>query len=138
MKQPKQYISKVEFVVLLSIMISILALSIDIMLPALAEIAKDFNLANPNNAQLTLTFMFLGFAFGQLLLGPLSDHYGRKPVIYGGYLIFLLGCALIIFNSNFMVMLAGRLLQGIGASAPRIVGRCCPASCSPERRWCHR
>ncbi len=122
MTKPTKPLHKSEFVTLLAMMISILALSIDAMLPALGIMAKDFGLRNPNDTQLVLSLMFLGFAIGQLGAGPLSDFYGRKPVIYGGYLIFIIGCLISIFTTNFSLMLIGRFLQGIGASAPRIVG----------------
>lgn len=112
----------VEFVSLLAFMISILALSIDAMLPALAQIGMDLGLEDPNQAQLVISSMFLGFAIGQIVAGPLSDCYGRKPVIYGGYVIFILGCLLSMVTTSFTVMLIGRVLQGLGAAAPRIVG----------------
>ncbi|MGI9351222.1 MAG: multidrug effflux MFS transporter [Rhizobiaceae bacterium] len=110
-----------EFVTLLAMMTSILALSIDAMLPALGEITNDLQLANPNDSQLVVSSMFLGFAFGQIIAGPLADSFGRKPVIYGGYVIFIVGCVVSIMASSFTLMLAGRVLQGLGASAPRIV-----------------
>jgi len=110
-----------EFVSLLAIMVSILALSIDAMLPALGAISTDLKLANPNDAQLVISAMFLGFAAGQIVAGPLSDSFGRKPVIYGGYVVFIAGCVMSLTASDFTMMLAGRVLQGLGAAAPRIV-----------------
>lgn len=110
-----------EFVCLLALMGSIVALSIDAMLPALAEIGGDLALHNPNDAQLIVSIMFLGLAVGQIFAGPISDSVGRKPVIYVGYLIFVLGCLLSMLAESFAVMLVGRFLQGLGASAPRIV-----------------
>ena len=70
-------------------MVSILALSIDAMLPALDQIGRDLAVAKANDVQLVISAMFLGFAAGQLVAGPLSACYGRKPVIYGGYVIFI-------------------------------------------------
>ncbi|WP_282605126.1 multidrug effflux MFS transporter [Pelagibius sp. Alg239-R121] len=110
-----------EFVSMLALMVSLLALSIDGMLPALGEIAQDLRLSDPNDAQLVVTAMFFGFAAGQIVAGPLSDNLGRKPVIYGGYVIFIAGCLLSIAADSFAMMLAGRVLQGLGAAAPRIV-----------------
>lgn len=122
MSPPQKPLPIAEFVSLLAFMISILALSIDAMLPALGDIARDLELENPNDVQLVVSSMFLGFAIGQIVAGPLSDCYGRKPVIYGGYLIFIAGCLLAMFTSSFTMMLIGRVLQGLGAAAPRIVG----------------
>ena len=112
---------RVEFIVLVALMISIVALSIDAMLPALGEIGEDMDVAGGNRQQLVVTFLFLGLALSQLVFGPLSDSFGRKPAIYAGFVIFMVGCVLSIVATSFWVMLAGRLLQGIGAAGPRIV-----------------
>jgi len=120
--RPTPNLSTIEFVLLLALMTSILALSIDGMLPALHIIGDDLNVQNPNDTQLVISSMFLGFAIGQLLAGPLSDSFGRKPIIYLGYVFFLVGCLLSIFAENFTTMLIGRVLQGLGAAAPRIIG----------------
>ena len=110
-----------EFVALLAMMVSIVAMSTDAMLPALEEIGRDLQVGNPNDAQLVVSSMFLGFAVGQIAAGPLSDCFGRKPVIYAGYVIFIAGCVMSMMASSFAIMLAGRVLQGLGAAAPRIV-----------------
>jgi len=65
--------------------------------------------------------LFIGLAVGQILFGTLSDSVGRKPAIYAGFIIFLIGSLLCIFAADYTVMLAGRVLQGVGAAAPRIV-----------------
>lgn len=110
-----------EFVALIALVISLAALSIDAMLPALPRIASDLNAADPNDAQLIVSLMFAGFALGQLIYGPLSDNIGRKPAIYAGIAIFSVGCLCSIAATHFSVMLLGRVLQGVGAAAPRIV-----------------
>lgn len=122
MFKPVKPLGMVEFTVLLAFMISILAMSTDAMLPALSDIAEDLELSNRNDAQLVVSAMFLGFAIGQIVAGPLSDCYGRKPVIYLGYIIFIGGCLISILTESFTLMLVGRVLQGLGAAAPRIVG----------------
>ena len=133
MKKPSNPLGMFEFVTLLAMMTSILALSIDAMLPALGEITKDLKLANPNDAQLVVSAMFLGFAIGQIIAGPLADSFGRKPVIYGGYVIFIAGCLVSMTASSFTLMLAGRVLQGLGASAPRIVSIALVRDCHEGR-----
>ncbi|MEM7121929.1 MAG: multidrug effflux MFS transporter [Pseudomonadota bacterium] len=110
-----------EFIVLIALMISIVAMAIDAMLPALGQIGEDMGVAGGNRQQLVVTFLFLGLAFSQIVFGPLSDSFGRKPVIYAGFIIFMIGCVMSIVATSFWVMLAGRLLQGIGAAGPRIV-----------------
>jgi len=91
------------------------------MLPALNLIGAELGLVNENDVHFIITAFFLGMATGQLFVGPLSDRYGRKPVIHIGYTIFLLGCLVSMFAQSWSVMLLGRVLQGIGAAAPRIV-----------------
>lgn len=110
-----------EFVVLLALMISIVAMATDVMLPALGTIGRELGAPGPNDAQLIVSSLFLGFAFGQALAGPLSDSFGRKPVIYAGYVIFVAGCALSLLAASWEMMIVGRILQGVGAASPRIV-----------------
>lgn len=110
-----------EYIVLMASMISLVALSLDIMIPALPEIGKDFQLKHPNDAQLVVSVLILGLAIGQLAYGPLSDSTGRKPAIFTGVLIFAVGCMFSIFATRFWLMLLGRLLQGLGAAGPRSV-----------------
>ncbi len=110
-----------EFVVIVSMMMSLTALSIDAMLPALPQIGRDLGVANPNDRQLVISIIFLGQAVGQLFFGPLSDKAGRKPAIYAGYSLFMAGSLVSVFSLNFPMMLAGRALQGFGVSAPRAI-----------------
>ena len=119
--KPTKSLPLPEFVTMLAMMISILALSIDAILPALGQLGKDLNLENPNDAQLVLSAMFLGFAVGQIWAGPMSDSFGRKPIIYLGYFIFIAGCLISMVATEINLMLFGRFLQGLGAAAPRIV-----------------
>jgi DHA1 family bicyclomycin/chloramphenicol resistance-like MFS transporter len=121
MTPPSKPLGVPEFVTMLAMMVSILAMSIDAMLPALGIIGSELDVADPNDTQLVVSAMFLGFAAGQIVAGPLSDSYGRKPVIYWGYAIFIIGCLMSMFAASFEMMLAGRVAQGLGAASPRIV-----------------
>lgn len=118
---PSQRLPFVEFIALMALTTSLVALTIDGMLPALPAIGQDLALADPNHTQLIVSMVFLGMAFGQLLFGPMSDSYGRKVALYAGMTVFMIGCLLSIFATDFNTMLIGRVLQGIGASAPRVV-----------------
>jgi DHA1 family bicyclomycin/chloramphenicol resistance-like MFS transporter len=113
--------SFLEFVILVSMMMSLTALSIDAMLPALAQIGSDLNVQTANGRQLVISVIFLGLAVGQLFFGPLSDKTGRKPAIYAGLACFMAGSLVSMFAISFPMMLFGRLLQGAGISAPRTV-----------------
>jgi len=110
-----------EFVVVISLMMSLTALSIDTMMPALPKIGIELGVQNTNDRQLIISMIFLGLALGQLFFGPLSDKTGRKPAIYTGYSIYTIGSLLALFAASFPMMLAGRILQGIGISAPRAI-----------------
>jgi len=110
-----------EFVVRTALMISLVALAIDAMLPALQEIGADLGVRQENDAQLVLSALFLGMAFGTMVYGPISDSTGRKRPIYAGFVLFVGGCLLSATATSFTVMLVGRFLQGLGAAAPRIV-----------------
>jgi MFS transporter, DHA1 family, multidrug resistance protein len=121
MFNPTKPLPLAEFIVLLAFMVSITAMSTDIMLPALSMIGEDLRVRDPNDVQLVVSSLFFGFSIGQLIVGPLSDTYGRKPVILVGYVVFVVGCILSISSTDLTTMLTGRFLQGFGAAAPRIV-----------------
>ncbi len=110
-----------EFVALMACMTAMVALSIDAMLPALATIAQDLGAQRANDSQLIVSLIFLGLSIGQIFYGPLSDSTGRKPAIYLGISIYLIGSLLAFLAWNFQVMLIGRFLQGVGAAGPRSV-----------------
>lgn len=110
-----------EFVALMALMTSLVALSIDAMLPALADIGQSLGVERANDNQLIISLLILGMAIGQIIYGPVSDSTGRKPAIYAGFGLFILGCLLSLTAINFSMMLVGRVLQGIGAAGPRIV-----------------
>ncbi len=110
-----------EFISLTAMMMSLVALSVDTMLPALSEIGRDLGASDNNRSQLIISLYFFGMAAGQLLYGPVSDNTGRKPAIYLGYGLFITGCLLSLFATTLNVMLAGRFLQGFGTAGPRIV-----------------
>lgn len=110
-----------EFVARVALMMSLVALSIDAMLPALPAIGAELGVRRPNDAQLVIAALFLGLALAQMVYGPLSDSIGRKPAIYLGFAIFICGCVVSILAAGLEVMLLGRFLQGIGAAGPRIV-----------------
>ena len=121
MKPREQALSFGEFVALMALMMSLVALSIDAMLPALPQIAGDLGAESENDRQLVVTTLFLGMAVSMMIFGPISDSLGRKRAIYVGFAVFILGSLVSLFAVNMPMMLAGRLLQGVGAAGPRIV-----------------
>ena len=108
-----------EFIALMASLMSIVALSIDALLPALPEIGNYLSVTNPNDNQLLITMIFLGLGFGQLIFGPLSDSFGRKPIVFIGFIVFIIATIICVTTKSFEMMILGRVLQGIGLSSPR-------------------
>ena len=117
----KKFTSQFEFILLMACLMSIVALSIDTILPALQPIGSSVGTKTPNENQLLITMIFLGLGFGQLIFGPISDSFGRKPVVYIGFGVFVLASFLCIYAPNIEIMVLGRIFQGIGLSASRSI-----------------
>ncbi len=118
--KPKKNPNLPEFIAIAVVLMATIALSIDVMLPALGEMASEFGVEN-NQRQLIIVALFIGLAVGQLIFGPLSDSIGRRPAIVLGASLFAFGGLVCAMASTFDSLIAGRLLQGIGAAGPRIV-----------------
>jgi len=110
-----------EFVALMASLTALVALSIDMVLPSLPAIGVSLGVARANDNQLVVSLLFLGFGIGQFFYGPFSDTAGRKPAAFLGLLVFTAGCSLALLSQTFPMMLAGRLLQGIGVAGPRTI-----------------
>lgn len=110
---------KFEFVALMASLMSIVALSIDALLPALPEIGEALGATSASDNQLLITMIFLGIGFGQLIFGPISDSFGRKPLVYIGFIVFIIASLICVTTKNYEMMLFGRILQGVGLSSPR-------------------
>ena len=114
-------LSRIEFIILMSAITAVDALAIDAILPALSFISQDFALQHDNDRQYVVTSIFVGYAVGVMMYGTASDSFGRKPPIYVGFGIFLIGTLITIFAGSFEILLAGRVLQGMGAAGPQII-----------------
>ena len=113
--------SSKEFVILMASLMSIVALAIDALLPALDIIGQTIGTKRIVDNQLLITMIFLGLGVGPLLFGPISDSLGRKPVVYMGFGLFIIASLICVFAENLETMIAGRILQGIALSAPRTI-----------------
>ncbi len=105
---------KIGFIIFLAALAALAPFSTDIYLSSMPLIMHAFSTSIPE-MQLTLSLFFIGYAFAQLFWGPISDRYGRKPVLFIGVIIFLLsslGCAL---SHSIGQLIALRILQAIGA-----------------------
>lgn len=119
--QKNNYKSKFEFIVLMASLMSLVSLSIDALLPALNNIGKAINFPDPKDSQLLITMIFLGLGVGQLIAGPISDTIGRKPVVYIGFILFIIASYICVSAITIDQMILGRILQGISLSAPRTI-----------------
>lgn len=110
-----------EFVTLTACLMALNALAIDVMLPALQLIGERLAVPDPNARQLTITSYVLGFGIAQLVYGPVSDRFGRKPVLVFGLIVYALAGALAAAAWSFPALLAFRAVQGIGAASTRVM-----------------
>lgn len=113
-------ISTGEFTLLIALLMSIIAISIDALLPALGIIRTELAITDINRVQLLISAIFLGSAAGQLVAGPLSDAIGRKPILYIGLGLYFAGSLVCYLGEQLPQLLAGRLLQGLGISGPYV------------------
>lgn len=96
--------------------------AIDMYLPALPQVAADLA-ASPQATQATLSVFFAAFGLSQLIYGPLSDQFGRKPPLYVGLAIFLVGTLACAFAPTIGMLIAGRMVQGLGAATVMVIPR---------------
>jgi MFS transporter, DHA1 family, multidrug resistance protein len=92
------------------------SVAVHLFVPALPEVARDLH-ATPEMLQLAITLYLVGMGLGQLLVGPMVDRLGRRPVLLGGLCVFILGALGCALASSGATLLAARLLQALGAAA---------------------
>jgi len=109
-------------IVTLGALVAFGPMSIDMYLPSLPSIARDFSVPL-SEVQLTLSTFFLGFAGGQLVYGPLSDRFGRRPVLLAGIAAYVATSALCALSTGIAMMLAARLVQALGGGAGSVIAR---------------
>lgn len=117
----KSNLGMTEFVAICAALAAVAAMSIDIMLPALPAIGAAFGIADENTRQLVILVFVVTFALSQLFYGPLSDRYGRKPLLAFGLALYLVGSVSAMFMTEFTWFLGMRVVQGIGAAALQVV-----------------
>lgn len=110
-----------EFVIIVALNFSLIAFSIDALLPALPDIASELVPLSPNKTQFIISSFLLGMGIATLFTGPLSDSFGRKKIIFVGGIIFLFGTVLASIANNLEIVLLGRFIQGLGVAGPRVV-----------------
>ena len=111
---------EMEFIALTAMLFATIAFSIDAMLPALTIMGEELSPADPERGTLVIGIFVLGMGIGTFFAGPLSDAYGRKTIILGGYFFYLIGAVISALAADLEWLLAGRLLQGVAVAGPRI------------------
>ncbi|MGH1414732.1 MAG: multidrug effflux MFS transporter [Pelagimonas sp.] len=112
---------KVEIIAMIAMLSATIAFSIDAMLPALPEIGQLMTPDDVNRAQFVVTSFVFGMGVGTLFTGPLSDRFGRRPIVLAGTLIYVVGALWGAWSKTLEHLLLARLIQGIGSAGPRIV-----------------
>ena len=107
---------------MLALLLGLLPVTTDLYLPGLPALAAEFGGA-VGQAQLTLSGLILAFGFGQLLLGPVSDRVGRRPVLLAGLGVYVVGSVCSALATGMEALIFGRVLQGIGLAASVVCGR---------------
>ncbi|WP_300542166.1 multidrug effflux MFS transporter [Maricaulis sp.] len=123
-----------ELVALLVAMTAVVALAIDMMLPALDDIAGDLGVVEANDQQFVITSYLAGFGAAQLIYGPLSDRYGRKLVIQCALAFFLLTSLICTLSPSYDLLLIARFFQGAAAAACRVIAVAIARDVSSGRR----
>lgn len=129
MSQTPSSAPKVNYPFLVFFLVTVSALGSfvnDMYTPALPAMCRFFG-CQVSVAQLGLTMGMVGLGLGQILLGPISDRYGRKPVLIGSVILFIVAAVASIFSPNIHIFNISRLFQGLGASGGYFLARTIPA-----------
>ena len=123
-----------EFVALIAAIMALNPLAMDMMLPALPDIGRALGIDAGNRLQAVLSTFLLGFGIGQLIMGPVSDRFGRRPVLLGGIAVYCVAGALAVMAPSFETLLLARMMQGLGTSATRVIATSIVRDCYAGRR----
>src|SRR6267154_1422130 len=123
-----------EFVIVIASIMALNPLAMDMMLPALPNIGATFHIVVGNRPQEVLSTFLIGFGVGQFVMGPLSDRFGRRPVLLGGMTVYFVASVLAISAPSFVTLLLARALQGLGTYATRVIATSIVRDCYAGRR----
>lgn len=110
-----------EFIALAAALMALNALAVDIMLPALQQMGSDLGIESENHRQFVISAYIGAFAIGQLVFGPLSDRFGRRPPLMFGLVVYVVAALAAAIAPTFTMLLVLRFIQGLGAAATRVI-----------------
>jgi DHA1 family bicyclomycin/chloramphenicol resistance-like MFS transporter len=116
-------LSRAEFIALVAALMSLNALAIDVMLPALPYMGEALGLTNDNDRHFVLGAYMLGFGVAQLFFGPISDRFGRRAPLIIGLVVYVIAAIAAAFAPDFAILLLMRFVQGIGAAGTRVIAQ---------------
>ena len=119
-----------SMILLLAAVAALGSLATQLLVPTLPLIARDLRIGS-DQAQLTISVFLIGLGAGQLVIGPLSDRIGRKPVLIGGMALFCAGCIGGALTQDLTLLLAARLAQALGGAAGIVTARVLVADLYP-------
>ncbi|MCQ0987387.1 multidrug effflux MFS transporter [Jiella marina] len=123
-----------ELVLMVACLMALNAAAIDIFIPALQDIGAALQVDDANTRQFVISAYLLGFGGGQIFYGPLSDRFGRRPILLFGLAVYVLAAGVAAFSGSFAMLLTLRAIQGIGAAATRVVAISVVRDCFGGRR----
>lgn len=123
-----------EFVLIVAAIMALNPLAMDMMLPALPNIGATFQISDANRLQSVLSVYMLGFGLGQFAIGPLTDRFGRRPVLLAGIAMYCVASVLAIMATTFETLLMARLVQGLGTATTRVIATSVVRDCYSGRR----
>lgn len=118
---PIRRLSLPEFVALTAMLMALNALAIDIMLPALPAMGAEFKVPNENDRQLIIVSYMLGFGISQLFYGPLTDRFGRRPVLFISLFFYIVAAIMCVYAPSFDLLIAARVFMGASAGGSRVI-----------------
>lgn len=98
------------------------SLATNIILPVFPGMGAELGV-EPRDLGLTLSSFFIAFALGQLFVGPLADRFGRRPLVVGGLVTFVIGSLICALSQSLDVIIFGRVIQALGACAAAVLAR---------------
>jgi DHA1 family bicyclomycin/chloramphenicol resistance-like MFS transporter len=123
-----------EFVLMVAGLMALNALAIDVMLPALPDIGAALDVLRDNDRQMVLSTYLIGFGLGQIVIGSVSDRFGRRAVLIGGLACYVITALICAAAPTFATLLVARFVQGLASAAPRVITTAIVRDCYEGRR----